>query len=243
MDGGSPEQENGQNTAWAAFDSLARAYDLWYQTPLGMLVDILEKKAIFSLAGVKDGEVVLDVGCGTGNYALELARRGARVRGIDPSAQMLEIARKKALEVRLPVEFTRGSVEELPFPDATFDLVTGVTMLEFTPSPKRAVGEMVRTLRPGGRVVIGVLNAWSLWTLTRWLEQKETVYSCAHLFSPPELVALLRPYGKVTWRTAVFIPPWHTKPNPRVAGPLELLERLLMRPFGAFIAARVVREQ
>ncbi len=235
------EHEIKPNGSWTAFESLAKDYDSWYRTPLGTLVDGLEKKAIFSLAEVKTGEMVLDVGCGTGNYALELARRGAKVRGIDPSTSMLEIARTKAQEQRLPVEFTHGFVEELPFSDQTFDLVTCVTVLEFTKSPRSAVAEMIRTLKPGGRLVVGVLNSWSLWALARRLRRKETIYSRAHFFSPFGLVGLLRHYGNVTWQTAVFVPPWYAEPNPRTAGAFEFLGKLLLKPFGAFIAARVVK--
>lgn len=224
-----------------SFDSLAREYDLWYLMPLGALVDALEKDAVFSLAEVRGGEAALDAGCGTGNYSLELVRRGARVRGIDPSAKMLEIARGKAHEQGLPVEFTHGFVEDLPFPDQTFDLITSITVLEFASSPEVAVAEMVRTLRPGGRLVLGVLNSWSLWALTRRLKRKETIFSRAHFFSPLELAALLRPNGNVAWQTAVFVPPWYVRPNPMAARAIEFLGRLLLKPFGAFIAARVVK--
>jgi len=235
------ERGIGRNAARTAFDSLAREYDLWYRTPLGALVDALEKEAIFSLADVQIGETALDVGCGTGNYALELARRGARVRGIDSSPRMLEIARWKAQEQGLPVEFMHGFVEKLPFPDRTFDLITCVTVLEFASSPEDAVAEMVRTLKPGGRLVVGVLNAWSLWAVARRMERKETIYSRAHFFSPLALAALLRPYGNVAWQTAVFIPPWGVRPKPMAVRVTEFLGRLLLKPFGAFIAARVVK--
>ncbi|MCL5961918.1 MAG: hypothetical protein M1358_21840, partial [Chloroflexi bacterium] len=63
----------------------------------------------------------------------------------------------------------------------------------------------------------------------------------AHFFSPLELVDLLRYYGNVTWQTAVFVPPCYARPNSDVARGIEFLGRLVLRPFGAFIAARVVK--
>lgn len=61
--------------AVTAFDRLASRYDAWYTTPLGAFADDREKEAVFALAGVRPGVGALDVGCGTGNYTLALARR------------------------------------------------------------------------------------------------------------------------------------------------------------------------
>lgn len=61
--------------AGTAFDRLASRYDTWYTTPLGAFADARQKEAIFALAGVRPGEWALDVGCGTGNYTLALARQ------------------------------------------------------------------------------------------------------------------------------------------------------------------------
>ena len=149
----------------AAFDRLASRYDAWYATPLGAFVDAREKRAVFALAAVQPGEWALDVGCGTGNYTLALARRSAHVIGVDPTLSMLTITTNKASEAGLPLTCTLATAGNLPFRGETFDLVISVTTLEFVASPQRAVREMIRILRPGGRLIIGVLNAWSLWAL------------------------------------------------------------------------------
>ena len=80
----------------ARFDDLAAGYDDWYGTPLGALVDALERSAIFALTGEVEGQNALDASCGTGHYALALARRGARVTAVDASAPMLALAQVKA---------------------------------------------------------------------------------------------------------------------------------------------------
>ncbi len=178
-----------------AFDRLASRYDAWYDAPLGAFVDAREKDAVFGLAGVRPGERALDVGCGTGNYTLELARQPllvslspmhpgspAQVVGVDPAPAMLAIATRKAKGEGPPVHFVQAVAENLPFAPGSFDLVVSVTTLEFVASPEAAVAEMVRVVQPNGRLVVGVLNAWSLWALA-YRRREGSVYEHAHFFS------------------------------------------------------------
>lgn len=65
----------------SAFDALAMTYDAWYETPFGQLVDRLEKEAVFALVETRPDALALDLSCGTGHYALALAKRGLRVVG------------------------------------------------------------------------------------------------------------------------------------------------------------------
>ena len=104
------------------------------------------------IAGPGPG-AVLDVGAGSGRLLAALATRGWTVSGVDPSAPLIEEARKRLPEAaeRLLV----APAEELPFPDGSFDLAIVIAVLEYTDLDK-AVGELVRVLRPGGRVVVGL---------------------------------------------------------------------------------------
>jgi ubiquinone/menaquinone biosynthesis C-methylase UbiE len=110
-----------------------------------------------TLLGVSPGERVLDVGCGSGAVTRTLARRvapGGRVIGLDASPALLEVARELAKEAGLgdAIEFKAGDCRTLPFPDASFDAVLAATTLSHVPVPARALLEMVRVTRPGGRV-------------------------------------------------------------------------------------------
>lgn len=112
-----------------------------------------------SLARIQSGERVLDVGCGTGTLALEVARRiGSlgRICGIDPSAEQIARARAKAARRHLPIEFQVGVIEQLPFPDQTFDVVLSTLMMHHLPAPlkRQGLAEVARVLKPEGRVVI-----------------------------------------------------------------------------------------
>jgi len=109
------------------------------------------------LLAVVPGERVLDVGCGSGVLTRTLARQvapGGRAVGLDTSSAMLKVARELADEAGLGglVEFQVGDCRQLPFPDASFDAVVAATTLCHVPDPGRALAEMVRVTRPGGRV-------------------------------------------------------------------------------------------
>lgn len=111
------------------------------------------------LAQLQPGETVLDVGCGTGSLAMEAYKRvGAtgRVCGIDPGPRQVARARSKAGRASLPIDFQIGVIEQLAFPDRSFDVVLSTLMMHHLPDDLKRLGlaEMARVLKPGGRLVI-----------------------------------------------------------------------------------------
>src|SRR3954469_1125281 len=95
------------------------------------------------------GRKTLDVGCGGGILAEELARLGCEVTGVDPSEQSLEAARAHARQEGLAIDSRRATGEALPFPDATFELAYCCDVLEHVTDLRRVVAEIARVLRPG----------------------------------------------------------------------------------------------
>ncbi len=111
------------------------------------------------LAQLQPGEQVLDVGCGTGTLAIEVARRVGRegyVAGVDPGIQQITRASSKAARRNLPIDFQIGVIEQLAFPDQTFDVVFSTLMMHHLPAPlkRQGLAEIARVLKPGGRLVI-----------------------------------------------------------------------------------------
>ena len=109
-------------------------------------------------ADVRAGQRALDVACGQGNAALAAARRFADATGIDYATNLLEQGRERAAAEHLPVTFTEGDAENLPVPDASFDLVLSTVGVMFAPDHQRAADELVRVTKPGGKIA---LSCWT----------------------------------------------------------------------------------
>jgi SAM-dependent methyltransferase len=128
-----------QREAWNLFLPLEQ----FTMIPAGKLV---------AFAKIVPGQAVLDVACGTGVVAISAARAGAKVRALDLAPALLERARENARITGVEVDFVAGDVEALPYEDASFDVVLSQFGHMFAPRPEVAVAEMLRVLKPGGRV-------------------------------------------------------------------------------------------
>ena len=132
----------------------ARWYDLVTRV-ISFGRDKALRETLIELAAPAPGEQVLDVGCGTGTLALALkARVGpGEVHGIDASPEMIDVAREKAAKAGAAIDLQVALIEALPFPAATFDLVTSSLMLHHLPDDLKRTGldEIRRVLKPGGR--------------------------------------------------------------------------------------------
>ncbi|MET3479299.1 class I SAM-dependent methyltransferase [Variovorax atrisoli] len=132
--------KNRQREMWSTFAPTAM-----FTTPVaGHLV---------RFARIAEGESVLDVGTGTGVVAVTAARRGARVTGLDLTPELIEAARENAgISGHGDIAWTEGDAENLPYADASFDVVLSQFGHMFAPRPEVAVAEMRRVLKPGGRI-------------------------------------------------------------------------------------------
>lgn len=136
-----------------------RARAMWALGDYPRLAELLAPAAaaLAEAAEVASGDRVLDVATGTGNVALAAARRGAVVTGADLTPRMLELAAVRAQQEGVELELVEADLEDLPFPDAAFDVVLSAFGVIFAASPAAAVTELARVLRPGGRLA---LTSW-----------------------------------------------------------------------------------
>ena len=130
------------------FHTIADRYDLITRL-LSFGRDRHWKLRLVALAEPRAGRTALDLACGTGDIAFELAQRGMRVTGLDLTHRMLELAQARNTGANR-VRFVTGDMMALPFPAASFDLVTTGYGVRNVPRIEPALAEIRRVLRPGG---------------------------------------------------------------------------------------------
>jgi ubiquinone/menaquinone biosynthesis C-methylase UbiE len=141
----------GKSARWMA-EMLGRSLDRW--------VELAKEVA----SQMSPGSAVLDVAPGPGYFCIELAKLGPyAVSGLDLSHTLIEIANKKALEAGVAVDFREGTASSMPFADDTFDFLLCRGAFKQFGQPVRALQEMYRVLKPGGRGVIKDLSRDASW--------------------------------------------------------------------------------
>ena len=215
------------------FDDWPDQYDRWFETPIGSVIKSCERDLIMEFLAPATGETILDAGCGTGVFTLDILASGANVVGLDLSLPMLSKAVSKYGSLGFsPVA---GDILRLPFEDKRFDKVVSITALEFIRDAKSAVEELFRVTKIGGFVVVATLNSRSSWAERRRKEaqEKETIFSKAIFRSPSEMLSLALFPGMV--KTAVH---FQKDATPKTAVDAEREGREKGLQTGAFVAVR-----
>jgi ubiquinone/menaquinone biosynthesis C-methylase UbiE len=140
---------------------IVEGYDRWaltYDSQPNALI-IIEEDSTLNLIGNVRNKKVLDIGCGTGRYCELLAKRGARVVGIDPSLKMLEYAKRKiAHDCRFELYCRR--VEDIELPSSHFDIVVSALTFGHIPHLNLVMKEVSRVIKKGGRLVVSDIHPY-----------------------------------------------------------------------------------
>lgn len=173
------------------FDNWPEKYDRWFEEPIGRLVREVESGLLLEMTRPGKGELILDVGCGTGIFTLDFLAAGSRVVGLELSLPMLKRAGKKA--AGCPFHMVRGNMAGLPFADESFDKTVSVTAIEFLEDAHVGVAELFRVTKPGGLVVLATLNSLSPWAARRKAAAKEGhgIFEHVRFRSPTEMADLV----------------------------------------------------
>ena len=198
------------------FDSTAEAEDYrrWWASPLGETVFRIEVATLERLLPLRPPARILDLGCGTGEFSIDLAARGFDVAGLDAARPMLDVARQEADRRGVHVTWIQGAMESLPFGVGTLDGVLQIASLEFATDPGAALREVARVLRPGGVYVLGLVSHQSLFGLLK-PSRRRLIKTLSVRSLAPDLGAFQLE------RTAqdIFIPPLNI-PSIRAWGPV-----------------------
>jgi SAM-dependent methyltransferase len=144
------------STSFQADLHSARVQSTWTSGDFGRIARSYERGAAEFIARLElgPGDEVLDVSCGTGNLALPAARAGATVTGIDIAPNLIAQAKARAAEEHQSILFDVGDAEALPYADDEFDVAVTMFGAMFAARPERAAAELIRVVRPGGRIVM-----------------------------------------------------------------------------------------
>ena len=218
------------------FDKWPEKYDQWFETPIGALVKKYENQLLLDLLQPQAEELILDVGCGTGVFTLNILGLGTRVIGLDISQPMLLRAGQKA--EKYSFQAVAGDMRFLPFADECFDRVVSMTALEFIADGQAAVEDLFRVAKKGGVVVVTTLNSLSPWADRRRqsADRGHSLFKRMIFRSPDELRALAPVDGTV--KTAIH---FLKDDDPQTVPEIELDGQKRSLDTGAFVAARWIK--
>ena len=169
-----------------AFDAHAAEYDKWFDSAEGRAL-FASEVGVVRLLMMNLEHPFLEIGIGTGRFAKELAIDA----GIDPSERALALANKRGIKVQ------KAAGENIPFADASFGAVFVLFTLCFVETPGKVLSEAARVLKPGGCLLVGIINRKSAWG-EHYMQKKaegHPLYRYARFYSAAELSAMLKTAG------------------------------------------------
>lgn len=240
--------------------NLLSSYNEWHEnihgnSSLDQIYLAQWHKDALKLAGPLSGMDLLEVGCGAGDFSIYLASCGASsVISTDFSTKAIKIAQSKCVAQASTVNFQVADAQKLPFDNNSFDLVISCECLEHVPDPRKALAEMFRVIKPGGRLILtteNYSNAMVIYWLMAWFTGKPfnsgaTVQPVEHFFVYWRVLRMMRKAGFVAGRIlgahyVFFILPGthpHTFVREYISSPLATK---LLKPFARHMSFELLK--
>jgi ubiquinone/menaquinone biosynthesis C-methylase UbiE len=212
----------------------AEKYDRWYDAGWGHYAFAIELAAIQAATGSLQGLRLIDAGCGTDRFTRGFVDDAALVVGVDRDPAMLSVAARRLSGVPL----VQADIQKMPFRTATFDTAVAVCVLEFTDDPEVAIAELARIVRPGGQIVIGVLNLTSPWGITHGRRFHTAPWTEATFLNHRDLRRLAAAHGTARVRGALYAPT-----DTRFGPVIESIGRRVAPKFGAFQVLAITKHK
>ena len=189
------------------FNDFYQGYDDWYQTTVGQFVAEQEAQTLNALLQPQAEQKILEIGCGTGHFTLEMVQKGCRITGIDQAPKMLQQAQTKLSAYSKQVQLQIMDAQKLEYADNQFDSVFSMATLEFITDPQVAYHQMYRVVKPGGTIVLGTIQKGSAWA--DFYESpacRGTAYEYAHFLTLKQ-IQNWDPQHFASAQQCLFLPP------------------------------------
>ena len=213
----------------------AVACERWFSSAQNLAVLQMECRLMLEMLGARQGQSILDIGCGTGECLKFCRDNGLNVTGVEPSPYMLDFAEKKLGSC---ADLHRAPAEDLPFDDNSFNYAFLMTSLEFVEDPVKAMEEAGRVAKD--KIFVGIINRYALKRIEIGIKSffSETIYKKARFYSIWEIKKIARDLlgdVPVTWQSIPVFPSFTAMFRKKVAN-LNIAQKF---PFGAFVGISV----
>ena len=215
------------------YDDRSSFYGQRYQTLAGRYFMSRKIQMINTLGDFKGNEKVLEVGCANGPYTFQFSSSGYTMTGLDLSEKNILEAKKRNKLLGKNCEFICGDAHHLPFEDETFDVVISISAIRYVPNPDKAINEMYRVVKKGGKVIVDFPNKKSPW----FKHLKPLIARTSHIhdnhYSVSEVRDMFSENKFLNIRNEVILFTW--KSTPKFLVPLM---RILDKIFESFFFSR-----
>lgn len=190
------------------FDSIAGAYDDWYETEIGRVADQVERDLVVQLFQ-PSGSKLLEIGCGTGQYTTKLAELGYHITAVDISEKMIARAREKIANLGYQVKWLNADITQIMDQLEQYHGILSMSAFEFIPNPEGILAGLFEHLEPKGCLVIGVIageSPWSEFYGRKANTKPESVFAHARFYTEYE-IRLWKVGGRLEIGKALYFPP------------------------------------